>query len=75
MIYKGKIRATTKRITRKSPQPTPQHLNQSRNCPNLRFQNVLVALLVSLNHAKGNARKFGQFLLGKMGLLLYDFQG
>lgn len=54
---------------------TPQYPGQSKNCPRLSLRNVLVALLVSLNHAKGDTRQFGQFLLGEMGLLPNGFQG
>lgn len=55
--------------------PTPQRPRQSKNRPRLGFHDVLVALLVCLDHAKGDARQFGQFLLGEMGLLPNGFQG
>ena len=31
----------------------PQHPSQSKHRPSFRFHNILVTLLVSLNHAKG----------------------
>ena len=54
---------------------TPQHPSQSKNRPRLSLQNALVALFVGLNHAEGDARQFGQFLLGEMGLFSNGFQG
>ena len=53
---------------------TPQHSCQGKNRPSLCLQNVLVTLLVGLNHTEGNTRKFGQFLLGETGLLPNGFQ-
>ena len=37
---------------------TPQHPRQSKHRPSLRFKDVLVTLLVSLNHVKGRGFTF-----------------
>lgn len=48
---------------------TPYYPHQGKIRMRLCFQDVLVALLVGLNHAKSYPRKLGQFFFGKMGLL------